>query len=477
MKTTQSRLILILILLVHSLNAQAQELIQENVYSQSVGDSVELKVWLPKNYDAGNSYPVIYEFVYDHTDYIAATLNHLYECPSAIVVHASFFPGTSYDEPTLSAEGKKYYQFVKEELLSYIELKYHTVHRTAMGLSQGADYVNYILRTNPELFDAYMIFAIESPEYQADFVEYTNKIQEKKDYFIAIADDVERRVQFANELHEQLIKSAQLNVVKKEYESAAHSYAILYGLVDGLLYTYRDFVVYRMKEEEESFSEYFSNVVKEIEGTFGTPMYNGLIIEAFEQLTAETPKTEIETVLKILYADEANITDLDLFNLGYILYEELGFLDLAVATFRQSIERGKNLPVTERMMVLNNTYAWLARVHYKQEAYDEIYASLDEGYEVTRAKYLLMRYALYSVNLGDNAQIEKGIKKLDKLLALPASENLFVNPEQPQEVIYTLYAKGYWKLGEKAKSREFLAKALEVDPTYESALEFQKSIQ
>lgn len=168
---------------------------------------------------------------------------------------------------------------------------------------------------------------------------------------------------------------------------------------------------------------------------------------------------------------------MDLFNLGYILYEELGFLDLAAATFRQSIERGKKLPVAERMMVLNNTYGWLASVYHKQETHADIFATLKEGYEVTQAKYLLMRYASYSFKLGDQDQIEKGLAALDTLVALPPSDNLFRNPEQAEEIIYTLYAKGYWKLGKETESREYLAKALEVNPAYESAIEFQKSIQ
>ncbi|MEO1715391.1 MAG: hypothetical protein AAFU60_18840, partial [Bacteroidota bacterium] len=289
--------------------------------------------------------------------------------------------------------------------------------------------------------------------------------------------DVERRVNFANELHEQLTQSEQLNVVKKEYESAAHSYAMLYALADGLLYVYRDYVVYRMKEEGETFSQYFSNVVKEIEGKFGTPMYNGLIIQAFMQITEETTEKEIQSVLEKLYADQTNITDLDLFNLGYIMYDQLGFNDLAGTTFKASIERGKNLPASERRMVLNNTYGWLARVYHKQEAYADVFATLEEGYELTQAKYLLMRYASYSFKLGDQDQIEKGLAALDTLVALPPSDNLFRNPEQAEELIYTLYAKGYWKLEKETESRKYLERALELNPNYKSALEFQKSIQ
>jgi len=477
MKITQNKHLLFLILVGFFFHASGQKLVNEVYYSPSVGDTIEVKVWLPKDYDSTKGYPVIYEFVYDHSDYIAHTLNHLYECPAAIVVHARFYPGTSYDEPTLSAEGEKYYQFVTAELLPYIEQKYRTLHSTAAGLSQGADYVNYILRTNPELFDAFMIFAIESPNYEVDFTAYTSKVKEQKDYFIAIANDVEKRVTFANSLHEQLKDSEVLHITKMTYPSAAHSYAMLYGLADALLFVYQDYLVYREREENESFSQYFSNLVDEIEEKFGTAQYSGLVIQTFSQLTAESPKADIQSVLEKLYTDKTHISDLDLFNLGYLLYENLNFYDLAEATFRQSIERGKNLPVMKRKMALQDTYNWLARVYYKQQAYDNIYSTLQEGFETTQAKYLLMRYALYSTSLGDEHQLQKGIEALDKLMALPKSDDEFNNPDQPKELIYTLYAKGYWKLKKEKESRKYLDMALKINPEYKSALEFQKTIQ
>ena len=477
MEITRKKIILILFLLGFLLQANGQELINEKFYSKSVEETIDLKIWLPKDYLSEKSYPVIYEFVYDHSGYIAATLNHLYECPKAIVVHASFYPGTSYEEPTLSAKGEKYYQFVKDELLPHIERKYKTLHKTATGLSQGADYVNYILRTNPELFDAYMIYAIESPNYQADFTAYTDKLKEQKDYFIAIANDVERRVQFANDLYTNLEDNAKVNVLKREYENAAHSYGMLYGLADGLLFTYKDYVAYRDKAAGESFSQYFSNVVHEIEQRFGTVQYNGFLITLFDQLTKESPKAEIQAVLEKLYADKVNISDLDLFNLGYMLSEELEHYDLSEATFLESIARGKKLPAKERRMKLSDTYSWLSRVYYQQKAHDKIYSSLQDGYEVTKSKYLLRRYAAYSFHIGEEEQVKKGIAALDRLVALPKSEDAFNNPEQPKDAIYTLYAKGYWKLKKEKESRKYLEKALAINPNNESALAFQKSIQ
>lgn len=475
MKVIQKKQVLILFTCIFGFlfSIKAQELINKKFYSNSVKDSIDIKVWLPKNYISQKSYPVIYEFVYDHSDYIAATLNHVYQCPSTIVVHASFSPGTSYEKPTLSDKGEAYYQFVKEELLPHIEKKYRTLYRTATGLSQGADYVNYILRTNPELFDAYMIFAIESPNYQANFVAYTDKLKQKKDYFIAIANDVERRVKFANELYTNLDKNENLNVIKREYKNADHTYCMLYGLVDGLLFVYKDYVSPRTISEGEKFSQYFFNVINEFDQKYGTARYTQLLIQTFTQLTKESSKEEVRTVLNRLIQDKINISDLDFHNLGKILYDELSFYDLSETSFRESIKRGKSIPVDKRRISLSYSYSMLAKAYYRQQAYDKIFFTLQEGYDFTKAEDLLLRYALYSYHVGEEDDVKKGIDALDKLISLPKGENTSLAPEQ----IYLAYAQNYWKLKNKKESKKYLKKSLEINPNYESALEFQKTIQ
>ena len=479
MKVIQTKQILILFICVFGFlfTTKAQELVKEKFYSNSVQDSIDIKIWLPKNYDSQKSYPVIYEFVYDHTDYIAATLNHIYECPSTIVVHADFYPGTSYDNPALSAKGEKYYQFVKAELIPHIKKKYKTLHSNATGLSQGADYVNYILMTNPELFDAYMIFAIESPNYKPDFIAYTNKLKEKKDYFIAVANDVERRVKYAEELNTNLSENENLNVEKKEYKNADHSYGMLYGLVDGLLFIYRDFVSYRKMEKEESFSHYFFNVVDDIENKYGTPFYVGLIIQTFTQLTKESPKEDIQTVLDKLFQDEVNISELDLFNIGNILSSELNYHDLSATAFEESIKRGKTKKVGDRKMNLSNTYSWLANTNHKLKNNEGVLSTLEEGFENTQDEYLLSRFAQYANFYENEKDIKKAIKHLLFMLALPESENPDLNPKEPKQKVYLLLSQSFWKLKNIEESKKYLNKSLEIDPEYESALEFQKSIQ
>lgn len=152
--------LILLLALFTSVLANAQELIETKIYSNFVGDSVPIKIWLPRDYDESEHYPTIYEFIYDHSNYIAATASNIWDIPKVIVVWAKIEGGNEhYSSPNLTDIGNKYYAFVKNELIDYISKNYNTSKlKIATGLSQGADYVNYILRNDPSLFDRYMIF-------------------------------------------------------------------------------------------------------------------------------------------------------------------------------------------------------------------------------------------------------------------------------------------------------------------------------
>ncbi len=135
------------LLLLFLQTSYGQSLVTRNIFSIKVRDSIPIKIWLPKNYSNSKQYPVVYEFVYDHTNYIAATASNIWDIPEIIVVFAQIKPGNDYTSPDLSKIGQEYYAFVKEELLTYISKQYSVNNfRIAAGLSQGADYVNYIFR-------------------------------------------------------------------------------------------------------------------------------------------------------------------------------------------------------------------------------------------------------------------------------------------------------------------------------------------
>ncbi len=236
------KLIVVLsILLLFPALSYCQSVVTKKIFSTYVKDSISVEIWLPKNYSKSEQYPTIYEFIYDHSNYIAATAGNMWDVPNSIVVFARIEGGNEdYKSPNLTDKGEKYYAFVKNELINYVSKEYNTTnYRIAAGLSQGADYINYILRNDPSLFSSYLIFSIEYPiNYTPDFSSYTAKIKDSLSYYIAIANDEKERIKFANQLYDSLKTSPYLKIKKENYPNASHSYSILYALPDALLFAF-----------------------------------------------------------------------------------------------------------------------------------------------------------------------------------------------------------------------------------------------
>ncbi|MEJ7823450.1 MAG: alpha/beta hydrolase-fold protein [Chitinophagaceae bacterium] len=252
------------VLLLFLQTSYGQSLVTRNTFSIKVRDSIPIKIWLLKNYSNSKQYPVVYEFVYDHTNYIAATASNIWDIPEIIVVFAQIKPGNDYSSPNLSQIGQEYYAFVKEELLPYISKEYSVNNfRIAAGLSQGADYVNYILRNDPSLFKSYLIFSTEYPiDYKPNFSLYTAKIKDSLSYYIAVANDTKERIDFANQLFDSLKTSPYLNIKKQSFATSAHSYSILYALPEAMLFVFEGYNRIRPRLFNESLLSYYKATKK-----------------------------------------------------------------------------------------------------------------------------------------------------------------------------------------------------------------------
>ncbi len=466
----------ILFLLLLSLFSQflhAQKLENIKLFSTQLQDSIPVKIWLPEDYKPSNKYPVIYEFIYDHTNFIAATLQNMWSLPQAIVVYAEIQGGNEhYSTPLLTDIGQKYYLFIKNELIDYITSNYHTTHRTALGLSQGADYINYILRNDPELFSAYAIFSIERPVYYtANFKTYTSKITNKKPYFIAVANDMKERMVFANQLYDSLKTSPYINIKKEYYPNADHSYSILYGLPDALNFIFEDYYIFREFVQGEKLSDYFNNVLNEKNDRYGMLNYNSFIQHIGTLFNAQnTTSSEINSLLDLIN-DNENTYDIDLFNLGSLLMQA-GFYDNAEKSFRLSLKKQKE---TEIRMETTSIYFWLSKTYENRNEYAKALKILEEGNEKTKSKkdgFLLYRIGLLKIEKSMN--IKEGINNLNTLLS-QVKQNM-VTVFISNDKIYTEIAKGYWKLHNKKQAKESIIKALEINPANNEAKELKEII-
>jgi len=398
----------------------------------------------------------------------------MWSIPKTIVVYAQIEGGNEhYSNPQLSDAGLKYYSFVKNELIGYITQHYNTTYRTVAGLSQGADYITYILRNDPQLFYSYLIFSIERPiYYKANFKSYTTKIKDTTSCFIAVPnDDIDERKMFANQLYDSLKTCQHIKIKKEFYQNADHSYSILFAFPDALNFIYDDYQVYRKPLDGETISVYFQNVLNEKINKYGMLNYNDFVGHIGSMLDKTIPPLEITTLMNVIN-DNPNTFDVDLFNLGYF-FVQAGFYDNAEKTFRLALAKQK---VKKVKMDILSIYSWLSRNYEKQGQDSKALKVLEEGNAATKNMcdgFLLYRIGTFKIEKHIN--IKDGINDLKTLLSeLKQNQVTLV---ESNDAVYLEIAKGYWMLKDKKDARENLTKALEISPTNNDAKALQTLIK
>ena len=150
----------------------------KSIYSEIVKDSFYLYIKLPKNYyNENKNYPVLYLLDGDISFPMATSIvryqqygNHI---PDIIIIGIGYgtmmndneinLRGRDYNLPEverngLRGGGDKYLAFLKDELIPYSESIYriNSDDRAISGHSLSAQYVIYILFSEPELFQKYI---------------------------------------------------------------------------------------------------------------------------------------------------------------------------------------------------------------------------------------------------------------------------------------------------------------------------------
>ncbi|MES2378485.1 MAG: alpha/beta hydrolase-fold protein [Bacteroidota bacterium] len=449
----------------------AQTLITRKIFSAYVKDSVIVEVYLPKNYSKTEKYPTIYEFIYDHANYIAATASNIWDIPNVIVVHAEIKGGNEdYKSPDLNDEGGRYYSFVKHELLPYISKTYNTVNlKLAVGLSQGADYINYILRNDPSLFNTYLNFSLEYPiNYTPDFSSYTAKIKDTTSYFIAVANDIPKRVQFASQLVDSLKRSPYINIKKEYFADATHSYSILYALPEALLFAFRDYNVIRKKYSGEALAAYYNAVLKEKTEKYGNINYSRVIDGVLDH--ADIGKynvNEINTFIDSVYAMK-QCMDIDLFNIGYVLKTK-GLYQNSEKAYQMALLKKQN--TGKSAMDDISMYVQLAKVYDLDGKPDEALKILQEGYLNTKEKNESMLYIIGYRYIDQNIDVNKGIGLLKSMLAV--KHIVSGRFGKADDDVNAEIAKGFFNLKNTKDAKIYLDKSLQINPKNVAALKLK----
>ncbi|HMG07496.1 MAG TPA: alpha/beta hydrolase-fold protein [Mucilaginibacter sp.] len=449
----------------------AQTLVTKKIFSAFIKDSVTVEVYLPKNYSKTEKYPTIYEFIYDHANYIAATASNIWDIPNLLVVHAEIKGGNGdYKSPNLTDEGAKYYSFVKNELIPYISKTYNTANlRLVTGLSQGADYINYILRNDPSLFNAYLNFSLEYPIYYTpDFSSYTAKIKDTTSYFIAIANDKPERMKFANQLVDSLKKSPYINIKREYFADASHSYSILYALPEALLFAFKDYNVIRKKHPGEALIAYYNSVLKEKTEKYGNINYHQFIYQILNYSDIGKYNTdEINIFIDSVYAMK-QCMDVDLFNVGYVLKTKSLYQNSEKA-YQMALLKKRN--TGKSAMDDLTVYFQLAKVYDLDGKTDQALKILQEGYLNTKAKNEGLLYAIGYRYIDKNIDIDKGIELLKSMLS--GKHIVSGTWSKTDDDVNAEIAKGFFELKNLNGAKLYVDKSLKINPKNEVALKLK----
>lgn len=190
------------ILLITGLATFAQTDYKE-VTSEILGTSRQIKVQLPRNYEANleKSYPVIvvmdgdylFEPVAGNVDYYS----YWEEMPQVIVVGINQVDSrdddTYYDDVSYlpSDTGAGFFEFVGLELMPYLDQNYRTSSfRIAVGHDLTANFMNYYLMKDPALFQGYISLSPDlSPNMEERLVARLGAIEQKLFYYLATGTD------------------------------------------------------------------------------------------------------------------------------------------------------------------------------------------------------------------------------------------------------------------------------------------------
>lgn len=184
-------------------SAMGAQVIYQPFDSERLGESRELKIQLPRNYnpEEKSQYPLIivldgdylFEPFAGNADYQA----YWGEMPKAVVVGVnqrnSRDKDLFYDKEIYfpAHEGASFFEFIGMELIPYIESKYNVSNfRIVAGHDLSANFINYYLFKDHPIFRAFILLSPDlAPEMGVRIQERLSTIKTDTFYYVATADN------------------------------------------------------------------------------------------------------------------------------------------------------------------------------------------------------------------------------------------------------------------------------------------------
>lgn len=224
------------LLLVSNLSSQV---IYEEFNSTKLGESRQLKIQLPRNYDANTSkvYPIVLVFDGDYLfEPVAGNVDYYSyweEMPEAIVIgimqsRTRDLDG-SYDDVNFfpTEKGADFFEFIGLELMPYIDKKYRTAKFIlAVGHEFTANLINYYLFKDPPLFNGYLSLSPDlAPMMETRIPQRLAVSPHKIFYYLATgSNDLKPIRDLTLELHKGMsaINKENIHYYFDDFEGASH---------------------------------------------------------------------------------------------------------------------------------------------------------------------------------------------------------------------------------------------------------------
>ncbi|MEO8934579.1 MAG: alpha/beta hydrolase-fold protein [Xanthomarina sp.] len=334
------------------------QVIYEPFKSSKLGGTREIKIQLPRGYDANpdKKYPLImvfdgdymFEAVSGNVDYYA----FWEDMPDAIVVGINQIDTREDDVYYSTAtslpfeSGAAFFEFVGMELIPYLEKAYRTEKfRVAIGHGETANFINYFLLKPEPLFKAYVAISPDlAPDMSSYIRERLRKFQTKVFYYLATSDnDVAAIKASSNALNTAISGIENRNVLYtfKKLEEPSHYSLPVYVIPDALQKIFlvyqpisRQEYTYTILKLEDSPVVYLEEKYKTILDLFGID--KPILINDFKAIEAAIEKTEKYEYFEHLGKIARKQYPETLLGNYYIarFYEETGFPKKAMKTYQ-----------------------------------------------------------------------------------------------------------------------------------------------
>ena len=236
----------------------------QKIHSAIDGQDYDLYINLPRNYnDTTKTFPVLYvlDGQWDFPLVSALYGSQYYDgfVPAMVVVgitwsgananydslRARDFTPASINNSPQYGNAPKFLQFIKNELIPFVESKYRvTKDRALVGSSFGGLFTLYTLFNETNLFDKYILtspaLAFDNGiiyKYEQEYADKNKDLPVRLYIGIGQYEDVSILHKFEDKLKSRNYKN--LNMKVEVIESTGHSGAKAYGFTKGLQYVYQ----------------------------------------------------------------------------------------------------------------------------------------------------------------------------------------------------------------------------------------------